>query len=192
MTGQHVPRRAVYGMVWAMGGIAVLFYTGLPFSSYMLLGGLAVLAAVLTSSWSTIYAKSHLKHVNPLVGSTVQFAVAALFLYLGSLLRERGEASTWTAQSLLALLFLAIFGSVVTFSLYYWLLRSMLPYQLSTLNLIVPLIAIIEGALILREPIPTIMLIASLVVLAAVGSILRAEDETPQELGLGTSVRKHS
>ena len=60
MTGQHVPRRAVYGMVWAMGGIAVLFYTGLPFSSYMLLGGLAVLAAVLTSSWSTIYAKRNI------------------------------------------------------------------------------------------------------------------------------------
>src|SRR5204862_7057466 len=132
----------------------------------------------------------HLNDVHPLVGNTDQFAVAAVFLYLGSLLRERGEASTWTAQSLLALLFLAIFGSVVTFSLYYWLLRSMLPYQLSTLKLIVPLIAIFEGALILREPVPLVMLIASLVVLAAVGSILRAQDESPRELGLRTSVRK--
>jgi drug/metabolite transporter (DMT)-like permease len=154
----------------------------------MLLGGLAVIAAVLTSSWSTIYAKRHLQDVNPLVGSTVQFAIAAVFLYLASLIRERGETSDWSAQSLVALIFLALFGSVVTFSVYYWLLHSMLPYQLSTLNLIVPVIAIMEGALILREPVPPVMLIASLVVLAAVGSILRTEEERTEELGLQRSV----
>jgi drug/metabolite transporter (DMT)-like permease len=65
-----------------------------------------------------------------------------------------------------------------------------LPYQLSTLNLIVPLIAIMEGALILHEPVPLVMVIASMVVLAAVGSILRAEDENPQELGLRTSIKE--
>lgn len=189
MTRQRVPRHAVYGMVWALGGIAVLFYTGLSFSPYMLLGGLAIVVAVLASSWSTIYAKRHLKDVNPLAGSTIQFAIAALFLFFGSLVGERGEASTWNSQSLVALVFLAVFGSVLTFSLYFWLLRSMLPYQLSSLNLIVPLIAIMEGALILREPVPLVMLIASLVVLAAVGSILRAEEEKPQELGLRASVK---
>src|SRR5262249_20872586 len=190
MTHQRVPRRAVYGMVWALGGIAVLFYTGLSLSSYMLLGGIAVIAAVLTSAWSTIYAKRHLGGVNPLVGTTVQFAVAAIFLYGASFLRERGSESTWTSSSWLALSFLALFGSVVAFSLYYWLLRSVLPYQLSTLNLIVPLIAIMEGALILHESVPPVMLIASLVVLAAVGSILRAEEEAPQELGLRTSIKE--
>jgi drug/metabolite transporter (DMT)-like permease len=184
MTGQRVPRRAVYGMVWALGGIAVLFYTGLSLSSYMLLGGIAAIASVLTSSWSTIYAKRHLKDVNPLVGSAIQFAVAAALLCGASLLREHGAESAWTSKAIWALGFLALFGSVVTFSLYYWLLRSLLPYQLSTLNLIVPLIAIMEGALILREPVPPVMLVASLVVLAAVGSILCAEDEQPQELGL--------
>ena len=189
MTGQRVPRRAVYGMVWALGGIAVLFYTAITLSAYMLLGGLAIVAAVLTASWSTIYAKRHLKNVNPLAGSTIQFAFAALFLFLASLVVERGEPSTWNSQSLVALVFLAVFGSVLTFSLYFWLLRSMLPYQLSSLNLIVPLIAIMEGALILRESVPLVMLIASLVVLAAVGSILRAEEEKPQELGLRASVK---
>lgn len=190
MIRQRVPRSAVYGMVWAVAGIAVLFYTGLSFSPYMLLGGLAVIAAVLSSSWSTVYAKRHLQSVNPLVGSTVQFAVAAVFLYLASLSRERGETTDWTPQSLVALIFLALFGSVVTFSLYYWLLHRMLPYQLSTLNLIVPVIAIMEGALILHEPVPAVMVIASLIVLAAVGSILRTEEENLQELRLPTSTKE--
>jgi drug/metabolite transporter (DMT)-like permease len=190
VTGQRVPRRAVYGMVWALGGIAVLLFRGLSLSSYLLAGGLAVIVAVLTSAWSSIYAKHELKEVNPLVGTTVQFAVAAPFLYVVSFAQERGTASTWTPSSILALAFLVVFGSVIAFSIYYWLLHSLLPHQLSTLTLIVPLIAIIEGALILREPVPPVMLIASLVVLAAVGSILRAEDEKPQELGLRMSVKE--
>jgi len=192
VTGQRVPRRAVYGMVWAVGGIAVLFYSELSLSWRMLAGGFAVIGAVLIGSWSSIYAKRELKDVNPLVGTTVQFAMAAVFLYIASFVLERGTISAWTRSSLLALAFLVVFGSVITFSLYYWLLKSLLPYQLSTLNLIVPVIAIAEGALILREPVPPVMLIASLVVLVAVGSILRAEDERPQELGLRTSIKKHS
>ena len=189
ITQQRVPRRAVYGMVWALGGIAVIFYEGLSVSLYLLAGGVAVLAAVLTSAWSSIYAKRELKSVNPFVGTTVQFAVAAVLLYITSFAQERQELSNWSASAILALAFLIVFGSVVAFSIYYWLLQTLLPYQLSTLNLIVPLIAMAEGALILRETIPPLMLIAALVVLAAVSSILRAEEEAPQELGLQASVK---
>ena len=189
ITRQRVPRRAVYGMVWAVGGIAVIFYKGLSVSLYLLAGGVAVIAAVLTSAWSSIYAKRELKNVNPLVGTAVQFALAAVFLYITSLVQEREELSNWTASAILALAFLIVFGSVVAFSIYYWLLYTLLPYQLSTLNLIVPLIAMAEGALILREAIPPSMLIASLVVLGAVSSILRAEEEKPQELGLRAPVK---
>jgi drug/metabolite transporter (DMT)-like permease len=191
ITRQRVPRRAVYAMVWALGGIAILFYTGQAFFTYMTLGGLAVLCAVVSNAWATIYAKQELRDVDPFIGTAVQFAVAALILFGASFARERETPSVWSLQSTLAMGFLVVFGSVIAFSVYYWLLKRMPAYQISATSFIVPLIAIVEGALILREPIPPVMILASVIVLVSVSSILRADDGAAPELGL-RSVEKGS
>lgn len=184
MTGSRVPRRAVFSMVIALGGIAVLFYSGLAASSYLLLGGAAVMAAVILTAWASVYAKREISRVNPLVGTAVQFCVGAGVVFAGSAIMERGRPSDWNQTSLLALLFLAVFGSVIAFSLYYWLLVHMQAYQLSTTNLVVPIVAIAEGALFLREPVPLVMLGAALLVLIAVAVVLRAENNEAMVLNV--------
>jgi drug/metabolite transporter (DMT)-like permease len=97
---------------------------------------------------------------------------------------ERGRPSDWNVTSLLALGFLTVFGSVVAFSLYYWLLRNMRAYQLSTVNLVVPIVAMAEGALLLREAVPLVMVSCAVLVLVSVAMVLRAEDEEVATLGL--------
>lgn len=184
MTGSRVPRRAVFSMVIALGGIAVLFYSGLAASSYLLLGGAAVMAAVILTAWASVYAKREISRVNPLVGTAVQFCLGAGVVFAGSAIMERGRPSDWNQTSLLALLFLAVFGSVIAFSLYYWLLARMEAYQLSTTNLVVPIVAIAEGALFLREPVPLVMLGAALLVLIAVAVVLRAENNEAMVLNV--------
>jgi drug/metabolite transporter (DMT)-like permease len=178
MTRTRVPRRAVFSLLIALGGIAALFYTGLSASAYMLMGGAAVIVSVLFSSWSAVYAKREISNVNPLLSTTIQFAVSAVLLFLGSLLVERDRPSDWNLSSVLALLFLSVFGSIIAFSLYYWLLTQLEAYQVSTSNLIVPIVAIAEGALLLRERVPLLMIGAAVLVLVAVAAVLRAEDES--------------
>jgi drug/metabolite transporter (DMT)-like permease len=184
LTQARVPRRAVFAMVIALGGISALFYTGLSASAYLLLGGGAVMLAVALSAWSSVFAKREISEVNPLIGTAVQFCVSAAVLFAGSLIFEHNRRSDWNQTSILALIFLTIFGSVIAFSLYYWLLRRMHAYQLSTTNLVVPVIAMLEGALLLREPVPVLMIGAAVSVLLAVGAVLQAGDDTPLSLGL--------
>jgi drug/metabolite transporter (DMT)-like permease len=57
-------------------------------------------------------------------------------------------------------------------------------YQLSTTNLLVPVIAMAEGALLLREPVPLTMIGAAVLVLVAVGAVLKAEGDKPLSLEL--------
>jgi drug/metabolite transporter (DMT)-like permease len=184
MTGAVVPRRAVFSMVIALGGMAVLFYTGLSASPDLLLGGAAVLVAILSSAWAVVYAKREISAVNPLLSSTVQFVVSAAVLFLGSLLLERDRPSDWNRTSVLALLFLAVVGSAIAFSVYYWLLSQLQAYQVSTTNLVIPIVAIAEGALLLQERVPLLMIAASAVVLIAVAVVLRAEDDPDLRLGI--------
>ena len=177
MTRWSVPRRAVFAMLVGLGGMATLFYTELSLSKYLLLGGIAVIGAVISSSWASVFAKREIGGVNPLLGTAVQFCVGAVVLSIVSLVTETGRSSDWNSTSILALGFLTVFGSVITFSLYYWLLRNMQAYQLSTINLVVPVVAMAEGALLLRERLPALMIGACVLVLVSVATVLRAEDE---------------
>lgn len=182
--GKSVPRAAVASMVVAMGGIAVLFQVQLLLSTQTLLGGLAVLLAVLCSSFSAVYAKKEGLGINPIVSTGLQLGIGSIFLLLGSAIAERGQPLQWRQSSLLALLFLAIFGSAIAFAVYYWLLRHMHAYQLSTLNLVVPFVAIAEGSLILQEMITPTMFLSALIVLGGVGVALRAESGDSTQLNL--------
>jgi drug/metabolite transporter (DMT)-like permease len=184
MSRHSVPRSAIFGMVVGAGGIAILFWQGLSGTRSTLLGGVAILAAVVSNSFSILFAKRELRDMDPVVATGWQFVVGAVALVAGSLAMERGRESEWTPHAVVALLFLALVGSAVAFGLYYWLLRHVQPYQLSTLSLVVPIIAIIEGAAVWQEPIPPLMLVASLVVLGAVAGVLRAQADEPAPITL--------
>jgi drug/metabolite transporter (DMT)-like permease len=97
------------------------------------------------------------------------------------LLTEQQFCSTMfgTTQSPLTS-YLTIFGSAAAFVIYYWLLKTMQPYQLSSISLIIPLVALIAG-LLDGEPVSWIMLIAIIAVLGSVRSVLVAEKEKEPE-----------
>ncbi len=184
MSRHSVPRSAIFSMVVGAGGIAVLFGQGLAASRGTLFGGVAILLGVVFNAFSILFAKREISGMDPLVSTGWQFLVGAVALVGGSLAVERGRASEWTPHAVASLLFLAIVGSAVAFAAYYWLLRHMQPYQISTISLVIPIIAILEGSAILHEPIPPLMLVASLVVLAAVAGVLRAQANQPAPVPL--------
>ena len=174
MTHRRVPRSAIFGMVVAFGGLVMILYTGLS-TNQSLLGGVAVLVAVVLSAWSIVYAKGRLHEIDSVIATGVQLLVGALALLGGSWVFEAHRPAHWTSSALLSLGFLVIFGSCIAFVIYYWLLKRMQPYQLATTSLVVPIVAVLEGTLFAREMVPPMMLISMLVVLVSVGSVLRAE-----------------
>jgi drug/metabolite transporter (DMT)-like permease len=184
MTGRAVPRAAIYSLLVGVGGIAILFQVDLRLNVGTLLGGIGVLIGVLSSSWSTIYAKKETNEIHPVVSTALQLFVGGILLAFLSFAVERGHPVRWTPVSTIALLFLAIFGSAIAFVLYYWLLRYMDAYKAVTINLVVPFVAIIEGAFILHEMITPTMLLSAVIVLGAVGFTLKAQSDESQQLKL--------
>jgi drug/metabolite transporter (DMT)-like permease len=174
MSHRRVPRSAVFAMVVAFGGVLVILYTGLS-TNQSLWGGLAILAAVVLSAWSIVFAKDRLQEIDSVIATGMQLLVGSLALLWGSWIFEAHRPAHWTSSALLSMGFLVIFGSCLAFVIYYWLLKRMQPYQLATTSLVVPIVAVLEGTLFAREMVPPLMLIAMLVVLASVGSVLRAE-----------------
>lgn len=174
---KSVPRSAVFAMLIALGAIAYLFNVSFRGDVKSTVGGLMILAAVVSSSFSAVIAKREMKHVDATVSTTVQLVLSGIVLVAVSLVAERGLPSDWNAKSISALLFLSVFGSAIAFTVWYSLVKHIAPYKLTTTNLIVPFIAIAEGALILQEMITAPMFVAAVIVMGSVGVVLRAEAE---------------
>ena len=175
MMQRKVPRQAVFAMVVAFGGIIALLVTDLAISGDTLLGGVAVLGAMLISAWSLVFAKKRLHDLDTVFATGMQMLIGAIGLLWATWALESHKPVTWSGQAIAALVFLAIVGSAVAFAVYYWLLKSMQPYQISTISLLVPAIALLEGNLLNNEGVTITMLVASMVVLGSVGVALRAD-----------------
>ncbi|MGC2694201.1 MAG: EamA family transporter [Candidatus Angelobacter sp.] len=180
MMHRKVPRQAVFAMVIGFGGLLTVL-NNLSATRRSLIGGVAVLVSMALSSWSVVYAKKRLREVDSVVATGLQLLFGSVVLLWGTWALEAHRHAVWTRAAFGAMAFLTIFGSAAAFVIYYWLLKQLQPYQLSTISLIVPLIALLEG-LFAGEPIPLMMVIAVAVVLGSVWSVLRAEQEKlPEE-----------
>ncbi|HWZ44412.1 MAG TPA: EamA family transporter [Candidatus Saccharimonadales bacterium] len=175
MTGRKVPRPAVFAMVLAFGGMLILFYVEQTASRKSLIGGLCVLIAMLLSAWSSVYAKKRLQDVDALVSTGLQLTLGSIGLLWATWALESQARTSWTRPAITGLLFLITFGSSAAFVVYYWLLQHMQAYQISTISLVIPVMAVLEGSLIGGEHVPLLMVVAMLVVLGSVGAVLFAE-----------------
>ncbi len=180
MMHRKVPRRAVFAMVMAFGGILVIFYENPGANRMVIIGGLAILVSMLLTSWSIVFAKQRLHDVDSVVVTGLQSLLGSVVLLWATWALETHRHAVWTKTAMIGLAYLTILGSATAFVIYYWLLKKLQPYQISTISLIIPLVAILAGALD-GERISLLMLIAVVVVLGSVWAVLRAEAQTEPE-----------
>lgn len=184
MAHRTVPRTAWQAMIVGLGGMGLVISGAISTSLWQAVGAVIVVLAVLLYAGSSVYAKESLQAVHPLVSTAIQFFLGGIWLALGSLLFERGRTSAWDTQSVVALVFLSIFASALSFSLYYWLLQRIEAYQLTSLQLVVPIIAVAEGAFFMRETVPWTMILGAAVVLGSVYFVMRAKQADEREISL--------
>jgi hypothetical protein len=91
---------------------------------------------------------------------------------------------------MLAVLYLVIFGSLVGYSVYIWLLRVATASAVSTYAYVNPVVAVFLGWLILSEPLTPRTIVAAAVIVGAVALITRGSgSEGSEGSGAGESER---
>jgi drug/metabolite transporter (DMT)-like permease len=96
----------------------------------------------------------------------------ALLATIGALRGERLPLDASTS-SWLAVGYLAVFGSLVGFTAYNWLLRNARPIVATSYAYVNPIIAVLAGALLYGEPLGVTTLVANVMIVAAVMIALR-------------------
>jgi drug/metabolite transporter (DMT)-like permease len=95
--------------------------------------------------------KKYGQHLNPLSMNFIPLFFAGIILITVSILVENSSGWIFDFKASASIIFLAFFGTLVTFTTYYWLLKRMNVVILSLTAFITPIIAVILGWLIMNE-----------------------------------------
>jgi len=148
---ERVTRRHVVGSLVALAGVAVLFLDQLDLSARQAAGVALILGSVVAAtSYSTIM-RRHAAGIHGAASTAIFLAVTALVL--GTAAVAAREPLPWPppAAPTVALLYLAVVGSVVAFLTVFWLLGRKGLLVTSTLVFVFPLVALAIDALFERE-----------------------------------------
>ncbi|NNG17934.1 MAG: drug/metabolite exporter YedA, partial [Gemmatimonadales bacterium] len=140
-------------------------------------GALALLGAALFWAMGSIYSLRATKPASHLVFTATAMLCGGILLLIGG--TARGEwaefrPSAFSLQSTLGLLYLIVFGSLITYSAYVWLLRVSTPAKVSTTAYVNPVVAVLLGWMLGGEGLSSRTLVATIVIIASVVLITSA------------------
>lgn len=176
--GQRLSGSAVLGLGIGLAGAALLV-TPTGHGHLDLAGGLVLLCAAAAWAAGSLYARRAPLPRRPLVSSSMQMLTGgAMLAVVAGASGELGRMHGVSATSILALLYLVLFGSILAYSCYAWLLRNARTSLVSTYAYVNPLVAVFLGWAIESEPIGPRTIVAGGLILLAVALIV-----TPARVG---------
>jgi drug/metabolite transporter (DMT)-like permease len=170
--GSRLSPRIIGGLAAGLIGVGLLVpREALVAGSQELWGSSAILVGALSWALGIRYAATAPLPRDPFVrAATTLLCGAALLLAASGLAGEmtRADVRAISARSLFGLAYLIVFGSVITFSAYIWLLERCSPTLVSTHTYVNPIIAVLLGWLLAGEPLTPRILWATGLILAAI------------------------
>ena len=156
----------VIGIIIGFIGIIVIFSDDLggDFSSYFV-GMLAIVISGMMQASIAVLIKKEGQHLNPLTMNFIPMVIAGLFLFAAGFFTENLSTINLTSEALFSIIYLALFGSIVTFTSYYWLLKRVNVILLSLMAFITPIVALILGWIAYNETLTEKHLLGSILVL---------------------------
>jgi len=187
--GEERPTPRVFASI-ALGLVGLAVLTN-PFGDGGELLG-AVVVVLGAASWavgSLASRRANLPASAPL-SAAIQMVAGGLVLLAAGALAGEGGRIVWSAvslRSLLALAYLGLFGSIVAFTAYLWLLRVVNPAVVSTYAFVNPVVAVAIGGLFGGEAVTLRTLVAGVLIVPAVVLITLGE-----RLGQGAAATRSS
>lgn len=170
--GERLSMRGQFGLALGFVGLAVLAWpsarSGLRGDWHQIVAITILLLGALSFSVGSILSRNSFLSLDPFVCAGWEMLAASFCdVVFATLFRQWGHA-TWNRDSISAVAFLVLFGSLVGFSSYTWLLHNVPVSKVATYAYINPMVAVLLGAILLGEHLHGYEWIGMIIILPAV------------------------
>ncbi len=179
----RITRLMLGGLLIGFTGIVIIFYDYLGDlrDQRFLIGVIMAVVATLSWSFGTVYGATHKPPIDILFNVGLQMWIAgAIMLLLCGVTGQYADLTTISVNSWLALGYLIVFGSLVAYSAFVFVIDKLPPTQVSIYAYINPVVAVVAGWLLLSEKLNLHMVAGTLVTLAGVYLVNREFRKFPR------------
>jgi drug/metabolite transporter (DMT)-like permease len=163
------------GVAVGLLGIAVIYAEDLGRlgGPQVAFASVVLLASPIASAAANVVIKRWGKDVHPVSLNAWAMGLGSVAVGGLALLVEADRQIVAAPGPVLALVYMAVLGSAVTFSLYFWLLQHLPASRLSLIAYLTPVVAVAIGVGFLDEPLTPRIVIGAVLVLAGVAAAVR-------------------
>ena len=175
---QRISKLSAMGLAFGIVGVAILTGAEVSSKDASLSGLLAVLVGSLSWAAGVVISPKLKLPTDALARTAVPLVCGAVMLLTTAGITGEFHGLHWSAislKSIFGLGYLIVFGSIVAFTAYTWLLQRCPPTLVATHTYANPVVAVLLGWLLASEPLTDRVVIASVAILGAIVLIRRGE-----------------
>jgi drug/metabolite transporter (DMT)-like permease len=178
---ERLTGKTIAGLVLGIAGVGLLMRAE-PGAGHgrMLLGCVVIVISAIAWACGVIYSRNPALPKDPVARAGMAAMTGSALLFVASLVSGEIARARWqsfSSRSVWALLYLIVFGTIVAFTTYTWLLDHCSPTLVSTHTYVNPIIAVLLGWLLAGEALNSRVILAGVVTLTAVFLISKGTGE---------------
>ncbi len=156
------------GLLIGFGGVGILVMSASGTGSIDVLGSILVVLAALCWATGSVYSRRFKASGSIVTHIGIQMLTGGIGLTTAGLLLGEASRVRFTLKSMAAMAYLIVFGSILAYSCYIYVLRKWPSARAATYAYINPLVAVSLGFMVLGEPITYYTIISMVVILGGV------------------------
>src|SRR5438067_8463951 len=171
---ERMSAKKILGVSMGFVGVAVIFSDQLTIAGKgALLGSIALVMSAFFGSYGNVLVKAYGTQIDPFVLAAGQMVCGfPPLLALGIATEGNPFRLHWTPVAVLSLAYLVVVGSVIAFTLYYWLVRHMDVTNTMLIGLVTPVIAVVLGMIVLHEQLNWRLFAGAACIISGIGMIV--------------------
>jgi len=169
--GKKIKKMSLIGVGFGIAGIYLLIsQQEIVANEGSVLGVVMILTCIVSWAFASVFVSKADLHKSYFVNSAYQMLIAGILLSITSLIVGENWSlpNTWSSNVQLSMVLLVIFGSIVAFTAFNFLLKTVSPEKVATSSYVNPVIAVLLGWYVLDEQISAQTIIAAALLLTGV------------------------
>ena len=176
--GDRASGGTLLGVAVGFAGVGLLVASSGGSSGGTLGGVLLVVVASLSWAGGSFFSSKVSLPTDPFVSTSIQMLMGGAVLMVAAFIHGEFSAidlESFSTASIAATGYLVVFGSLLAFTAYTWLLKNAPISKVATYAYVNPVVAVFLGWIILSESITPVMLVGAAIIVASVAFIVRHE-----------------